>query len=185
MMAATARLGKARDPRPDFSPAILITHSVSRHFRCETAPERFAIHGARATIDALMIAIAKSGHRTAPRYGNLSNAMARMAKAPLMRAARTRGRPGGWRSILQIDPGHGPSLEVVVRTTETLARATLIAPKNAKRKHEDFSRQPQTRGDSGFLCPRGHLMFFEGKKIAHEYSKGPTSHAVPRLMDLS
>ena len=106
-LAATARLGKAWDPRPDFSPAILTTHSVSRHFRCETAPERFAIHGARATNDAPMIVIAKSGRRTAPRYGNLSNAMARMAKAPLMRAPRTCGRPGGWRSILQVDPGHG------------------------------------------------------------------------------
>ena len=162
-MAVVARLGKAWDPRPDFSPAILTTHSVSRHFRCERTTGTLRDTRARATNDAPMIVIAKSGRRTAPRYGNLSNAMARMAKAPLMRAARTRGRPGGWRSILQIDPGHGSSLEVVVRTTETLARATLIAPKNEKKTGGFFSSTPSPRR-LGFSLPQRTLDVLLGRK---------------------
>ena len=76
--------------------------------------------------------------------GKLSNAAARMAKAPPMRADRARGRPGHYASILRIDRGAMKTLEVVVKTTVTPPRAISIAKneKNRKDLHDNPFSDP-------------------------------------------
>ena len=80
---------------------------------------------------------------------------------PRTNADHACGRPDVGRAIDRIDTGHRSSLEVVVRTTETLARATLIAPKNEKKNRRIFLANPKPEATRVFSaqedirCPLG------------------------------